>query len=93
MNLIGQVFGEEFIIRHQIDLDDEQDELQQFLQLSPLRNLDPLKFWKERKEQFPYLFKVAIGLLSMPTSSADVERLFSKAKQVFGEGNFELEMN
>ena len=44
-------------------------------------NADPAKFWKENQKNFPSL--VAKEVLSVPASSAPVERLSSIAGKVF----------
>lgn len=55
---------------------DAEIELQVYLE-QPRLSIDPLKFWiqKDRTQ----LTIVALRLLSVPCSSAPVERLFSKA--------------
>ena len=44
---------------------------------------DPLKFWKTNQHKFPSLSKLAEYHLSIPASSAPVERLFSIAGKIF----------
>ena len=75
----------EFIIRNQIALDNQFDELDHFLNSSPSREKDAFAFWKKQKSQYPTLFKVVFQLLSIPTSSASIERIFSKSKQLLGD--------
>lgn len=74
----------DFLIRNKIIID-EVDELKNYFQQSPAREKDPMKYWTERKEQFPYLYKVALKILSIPTSSASIERFFSKVKELLGD--------
>ncbi len=45
---------------------------------------DPLDFWKLHEAQFPNLSKVARQVLSIPGSSASVERLFSGGRDLIG---------
>ena len=52
---------------------------------SPLREKDAFAFWKKQKSQYPNLFIAAFQLLSIPTSSANIERIFSKSKQFLGD--------
>lgn len=68
-----------------LEIEDDSDEVEQFLHSSPVQEKDALKFWLQRKDQFPYLSKIALKILSMPTSSASIERTFSKAKEILGE--------
>ena len=51
-------------------------ELQPYLD-NPTMDMKPIAFWSDRKETD--LSKLALQLLSVPSSSAPVERLFSKA--------------
>jgi hypothetical protein len=44
-----------------------------------LENTDPLQWWKKNEKQYPELSKVVRIVLSMPATSADTERLFSRA--------------
>ena len=44
---------------------------------------NPLLYWKENENKFPILAKLATKYLSVPASSAPVERLFSIASKVF----------
>ena len=57
---------------------------------------DPLSYWKEQHHSLPLLSKLACKYLSIPASSAPVERLFSIAGKVFrpercrlGDAHFE----
>ena len=57
-------------------IDGTSVEIQNYLD-QPLRDINPITFWAER-ENTP-LSQLALQLLSVPSSSAPVERLFSKA--------------
>lgn len=37
-----------------------------------------LEFWSQNRERFPQLYSLAVKVLSIPASSAPVERVFSK---------------
>lgn len=52
--------------------------------------MDPLAFWREHAHKFPSLASIAPGYLSIPASSAPVERLFSIAGKVFRPERCEL---
>ena len=57
--------------------DDDHDEITRYL-LDPCLEMksNPLQYWKEDKS-FPKISKIAEVVLSIPASSAAVERLFS----------------
>jgi len=40
-------------------------------------NCSAIEFWQARKAEYPLLSKIAIDLISAPTSQAYAERLFS----------------
>ena len=44
---------------------------------------NPAKYWKENKQKYPLLSRLAKDVLGVPSSSAPVERLFSIAGKVF----------
>ena len=44
---------------------------------------DPSKFWEDNEKEYLALAQMAKDILSMPASSAPVERLFSIAGRVF----------
>ena len=45
-------------------------------------NMPTIDFWKENKHQLPYLYDLSLRLMSIPSSSASIERLFSIAGQI-----------
>lgn len=46
------------------------------------RNMDPLKWWSERKHIYPRLYEMMKRRLCVPATSVPSERVFSKAGQV-----------
>ena len=52
-------------------------------QLALPDDTDPLKFWKTEQNNFPNLSRLAIDVLSVPASSAAVERVFIIAGQLY----------
>ena len=42
-------------------------------------NTDPIEYWLNQQVTYPLLISVAIDILSIPRSSAPVERVFSTA--------------
>ena len=61
-----------------------EEEISAYLN-SPCEEMDinPLNFWKENKEKYQRLTLLVKKFLSIPSSSAAVERLFSTAGKVF----------
>ena len=55
----------------------------------PTLDIEPLKFWMERKDS--PLYNLALQLHSVPCSSASVERLFSKAGIVLSQQRTRLQ--
>ena len=47
----------------------------QYLEIS--EDTDPIEFWLSSAHSYPKLFDVATDILSVPASSAPVERVFS----------------
>ena len=45
---------------------------------------NPLIFWLKNESLFPHLSQVALQILTIPSASADVERLFSLAGNMLG---------
>jgi hypothetical protein len=50
--------------------------------LSQGENFKLLNWWNENKESYPKLFELAICFLSVPATSAAIERQFSRAKKI-----------
>lgn len=55
-------------------------ELQAYYRLKPQPDCDPVKWWADRRAEFPRLSRFALDLLAIPAMSADCERAFSLAK-------------
>lgn len=56
------------------------DEVDEYMKMSRIKkDEDPLKFWSLHSTKLPILSKLAKSVLSVPASSASVERLFSIA--------------
>ncbi|CAO4380995.1 unnamed protein product [Caenorhabditis nigoni] len=49
----------------------------------PTHDTDPLDYWKVNSFSFPLLSKIARELLSIPSSSASTERIFSKTSYIY----------
>jgi hypothetical protein len=66
---------------------DWQDELiafqsHHFLPTEVTPSADPIAFWKTHSRDYPLLSEVALGILSIPATSADAERTFSTQKDI-----------
>ncbi len=54
------------------------DEIEEYLGAPPIsENENPLRYWRRNDERFPILASLASRYLSLPATSASVERLFS----------------
>ena len=60
-----------------------QQQLQNYLQNVHLisEDVDPLQFWVSEETNYPLLSIVAVDILSIPASSAPIERVFSTARE------------
>lgn len=48
-------------------------------------NLDPIDdYWKRNRDEFPLLFELAMDILTIPATSAPIERVFSQASIAIG---------
>ncbi|CAF4438682.1 unnamed protein product [Didymodactylos carnosus] len=69
------------------------DELDKYLKMAidvQFKQPNPLVFWKDHQQKFPYLAKLARHLYSIPATSAGVERQFSAAGLVINERRLSL---
>ena len=58
--------------------DNMRRELKRFLRSDiASETMEPLSWWNENRERFPLLSKLAIDVLSIPATTAEVERIFS----------------
>ncbi|KIL55791.1 hypothetical protein M378DRAFT_54282, partial [Amanita muscaria Koide BX008] len=59
---------------------DLRDELDRFLSTDPEHVQDVLGWWFERRHIYPCLSRMARDYLSIPATSVNVERIFSKGR-------------
>ncbi|KIY42956.1 HAT dimerization, partial [Fistulina hepatica ATCC 64428] len=55
-------------------------EMERYLDSDPEDANDVIAWWIEHRALYPYLHQMAIDYLSIPATSVDVERLFSKGR-------------
>ena len=63
----------------------EELDIERYLKSTPSEadlQLDPLEYWISVQHCYPFLFPVACDVLSIPASSASVERVFSTSGEV-----------
>ena len=48
------------------------------------------EFWLERKERLPLMYNVAVDVLSVPATTAPVERVFSRASYILSKKRHNL---
>ncbi|EIW58934.1 HAT dimerization, partial [Trametes versicolor FP-101664 SS1] len=56
------------------------DELTRYLSTDPERVKDALEWWNDRRASFPNLSRMALDYLSIPATSVDPERTFSRGR-------------
>ncbi|KIL54603.1 hypothetical protein M378DRAFT_47609, partial [Amanita muscaria Koide BX008] len=44
--------------------------------------IDPIRWWHEKRKTYPRLYRMALDYLTIPATSVDVERLFSRGRLV-----------
>ncbi|KAK3929378.1 Putative AC9 transposase [Frankliniella fusca] len=70
-----------------------EDELDRYLR-EPIGNDSDIRdWWKQRRERFPRLYRLALQLLVIPATSASAEREFSEAGHVFRQKRLTLNPN
>ncbi|OJT07830.1 hypothetical protein TRAPUB_1276 [Trametes pubescens] len=68
-------------LEHEDVADDEvSDELTRYLSTDPERVKDALEWWNDRRASFPNLSRMALDYLSIPATSVDPERMFSRGR-------------
>ncbi|KAI5822048.1 hATC-domain-containing protein [Schizophyllum commune Tattone D] len=61
---------------------DRRDELERYLR-APIEDADdPIQWWNDRRALYPRLSQIAIDFLTIPSTSVDVEHLFSKGRLI-----------
>ncbi|EMD32854.1 hypothetical protein CERSUDRAFT_160869 [Gelatoporia subvermispora B] len=59
---------------------DTRDELDRYLAADCESTSDTLRWWQERRHIYPRLSRMAMNYLSIPPTSVDVERVFSRGR-------------
>ncbi|KAF9138301.1 hypothetical protein BGX20_007797, partial [Mortierella sp. AD010] len=54
--------------------EEDEDDLERWISLPSVSNLEPLEFWKQYHSQFPALAVMARDILAVPATSASSER-------------------
>src|SRR3954453_12130175 len=75
-SLMDRIFGEE-----ESD-DDDENEVDEYLKLKSVRNINPLSWWKSNEKRFPFLSKLSKELFGISATSVPSERLFSDVGNV-----------
>ena len=70
-SLLDSIFGEED------SCDEEENEVDIYLKLKSIRNVNPLSWWKNNENKFPILSKLSKELFGISATSVPSERLFS----------------
>lgn len=60
--------------------EEDDDDLEKWISLPSVSELQPLEFWSQYHSQFPVLAAMARDILAVPATSASSERVFSKAR-------------
>ncbi|CAB4475617.1 unnamed protein product [Rhizophagus irregularis] len=69
-SLMDSIFGEEEVC-------EEENEVNVYLKLKPVRNINPLSWWKSNEDKFPILSKLSKEFFGISATSVPSERLFS----------------
>lgn len=62
----------------------ESDEVDKYMD-SPCERTAPLEYWQRYESVYPKLAQLARRILSVPASSASVERAFSSLRRLIGD--------
>ena len=69
-------------------------DIEQGVYVSEMRKLanhnDAFAFWSEQKERLPLMYNVAVDVLSVPATTAPVERMFSRASYILSKKRHNL---
>lgn len=65
-------------------------ELNTWLGRAPEKLDNPIAFWQQQKQAFPLISRMAIDILTIPSMSAECERIFSQAKLTIGSQRHSL---
>ncbi len=57
------------------------------------KEAEPLEFWKNHSDKFPFLSQYARSILSIPATTTNVEREFSSAGFILNERRTNLQSN
>ncbi len=80
----------EKVITKEITTGNDGSKARVYKENSEIMNMDPLKFWRDYKDKFPHLFRVAVEVLATPAQSAPSERVFSKMTKIVSPGRKSL---
>jgi hypothetical protein len=67
-----------------------RNKYKEYINIPPTYIENPLKWWGERRDQYPHLSKMAFDLLSIPLMAAECERVFSQAKRFIPDDRSKL---
>ena len=80
----------ENLITKEITTGNDGSKARVYKENSEIMNMDPLKFWRENKDKYPHLFRIAVEVLATPAQSAPSERVFSKMTKIVSPGRKSL---
>jgi hypothetical protein len=73
---LDSIFGEEE------SCEEEENEVDIYLKLKQIRNVNPLSWWKNNENKFPILSKLSKELFGISATSVSSERLFSDVRNL-----------
>ena len=65
-------------------------EFEDYQRTRKIEIIGPIRFWKNQRIKYPNLSKVVCMYLSIPMTSCDIERFFSKFHYFLGENQFNM---